>query len=203
MVRSPALLVVGSAQLEKTLADLMAQAKAQPGKLSYASAGIGTATHIPAEMFLQDSGLKMLHVPYKGNGAALPDVVGGRVNMMFDAFASSATLIKGGQLRALAVTSTARLPALPNVPTIAEQGVPRFSYYYWLGIFAPAGTPIEVTQRLAEALRSALSGSDLKNRLQADGTEPLLMTTAEFNEFVKQEVVKTNKLVADLGLPKE
>ena len=203
MVRSPALLVVGSAQPDKTLADLMAQAKAHPGKLTYASAGIGTATHIPAEMFLRDSGLKMLHVPYKGNGAALPDLVGGRVNMMFDAFASSASLMKGGQLRALGVTSTKRLPALPDVPTIAEQGVPQFSYYYWLGLFAPAGTPKDVIQRLAEALRSALYSSDLKARLQADGTEPLLMTTEAFKEFVKQEVVNTNKLVGELGLPKE
>ena len=203
MVRSPALMVVGSAQHEKKLADLMTQAKANPNKLSYASAGIGTTTHIAAEMFLRDSGLKMLHVPYKGNGAAMADVVGGRVSMMFDAFGSSGSRLKGGQLRALGVTSTARLPALPDVPTIAEQGVPRFSYYFWLGIFAPAGTPKDATQRLADALRSALSSSDLKERLQADGTEPMLMSAEEFKEFVKQEVVQTNKLVAELGLPKE
>ena len=103
-------------------------------------------------------------------------------------------MAEGGQLRALGVTSTARLPALPDVPTIAEQGVRGFSYYYWLGIFA---------QRLADALRSALTGSALRDRLKADGTEPLLMTTEEFNEFVKQEVIDTNALVAVLGLPKE
>jgi tripartite-type tricarboxylate transporter receptor subunit TctC len=203
MARSPAILVLGSAQPEKTLADLIAQAKAHPNKLSYASAGTGTTTHIAAEMFLRESGLKMLHVPYKGNGAAMPDVVGGRINMIFDAFGSSASLLKGGQLRALGVTSTARLPALPDVPTIAEQGVPRFSYYYWLGLFAPAGTPKEVTQRLQDALRSALTSSALRDRLQADGTEPLLMATEEFKEFVRQEVINTNKLVAELGLPKE
>ena len=203
MVRSPALMVVGPGQPEKKLADLMAQAKANPNKLSYASAGIGTATHIAGEMFLRDSGLKMLHVPYKGNGAAMPDVAGGRVSMMFDAFGSSASLLKGGQLRALGVTSTARLPALPDVPTIAEQGVPRFSYYFWLGIFAPAGTPKDVTQKLSDALRSALASSDLKERLQAAGTEAMPMSPEEFKEFVKQEVVQTNKLVAELGLPKE
>jgi tripartite-type tricarboxylate transporter receptor subunit TctC len=152
---------------------------------------------------LREAGLKMLHVPYKGNGAALPDVVGGRVDMMFDAFASSASLLKGGQLKALGVTSTTRLPALPNVATIAEQGVPRFSYYYWLGIFAPAGTPKDVAQRLTDALHSVLSSNDLKDRLQTDGTEPLLMSTQEFKAFFKQEVVNTNKLVAELGLPKE
>lgn len=203
MVRSPAILVLGAGQPEKKLADLMVQAKAHPGKLSYASAGIGTTTHILAEMFLRSSGLKMLHVPYKGNGAAMPDVVTGRVNMIFDAFGSSASFLKGGQLRALGVTSTARLAALPDVPTIAEQGVPGFSYYFWLGLFASAGTPNEATQRLADALRSALTGSALRDRLQADGTEPMLMATEEFREFVRQEVISTNKLVAELGLPKE
>ena len=120
-----------------------------------------------------------------------------------DAFGSSASFLKSGQLKALGVTSTKRLRALPDVPTIAEQGVPRFSYYFWLGIFAPAGTPKEVTQRLSDALRSALAISDLKARLEASGTEPMSMSPHEFKEFVKQEVVQTSKLVTDLGLPKE
>lgn len=203
MARSPALLVVGSGQPEKRLADLITAAKANPGKLSYASAGIGTTTHIAAEMFVLEAGLKLLHVPYKGNGAAMPDVVGGRVNMIIDAFGSSSSLMKGGQLRALGVTSTSRIPALPDVPTIAEQGVPRFSYYFWLGLFAPAGTPKEVTQRLSEALRTALAGDELKTLLRASATEPAPMSPDEFSNFFKQEVAQTVKLVTDLGLPKD
>ena len=203
IARSPALLVVGARQPEQRLADLLKSAKADPGRLSYASAGLGTTTHIAAEMFLRDAGIDILHVPYKGNGAAMPDVASGRVKMMFDAFGSSSALMKGGQLRALAVTSTTRLAALPDIPTIAEQGIPNFSYYFWLGLFAPSGTPPDVIQRLSEALRRTLSGGELTTLLQNSGTEPAPMSPDEFNRFFKQEVTQTLKLVSDLGLPKD
>jgi tripartite-type tricarboxylate transporter receptor subunit TctC len=155
MVRSALLMVVGSGQPDKTLADFITRATAYPKAVSYASAGVGTTTHIGAAMFLQQSGLNLMHVPYKGNAAAMPDVMTGRVDMIFEAYGSGASKVKEGTLRALGVTSTTRLPALPEVPTIAEQGVTNFSYYLWIGVVAPAGTPKDVVQRLSDALRSA------------------------------------------------
>jgi tripartite-type tricarboxylate transporter receptor subunit TctC len=203
MVRSPLVMVVGPNEPDKTLADFMARAKANPNKLSYASAGVGSTTHIGAAMFLHKTGLSLLHVPYKGNGAAMADVIGGRVPMIFEAYGSGAPKIKAGQLRALGVTSTTRLAAFPELPTVAEQGVPNFSYYLYLGLLAPAGTPKDVVQRLSEALRSATSSNDLKERFAADGTEAMTMSPEEFNEFLKRDVAQMAELVTTLKIEKQ
>jgi tripartite-type tricarboxylate transporter receptor subunit TctC len=203
MVRSALVVVVGPGQPDKTLGEFVARAKANPNKLSYASAGVGTTTHVGAALFLQQSGLNLLHVPYKGNAAAMPDVMSGRVDMIFEAFGSGASKLKAGTLRGLAVTSTRRLPALPQLPTVAEQGFPNFSYYLWLGLFAPAGTPKDVVQRLSEALRSATSSKALVERFSDEGTEPLQASPEEFTEFLKRELAQMAKLVAALGLPKQ
>lgn len=203
MVRSPVLVVAGHDQPDKTLADFAARAKANPGKLTYASAGIGSATHIPTAMYLQQAKLNVLHVPYKGNGQAMADVAPGRIDIMFDAYSSSAGLLKGGQLKALAVASTSRLAALPDVPTVAESGLPNFSYYYWLGLFAPAGLPAEVTAKLSAALKTALASPQLADRLKADATETMVMSPTEFSGFLAREVTDVNKLVGDLNLPKD
>jgi tripartite-type tricarboxylate transporter receptor subunit TctC len=202
-VRAPLLMVEGPEQPDKSLADFIARAKANPGKLSYASAGVGTTTHIGAAMFLQRAGVQLLHVPYKGNGAAMPDVIAGRVGMIFEAYGSGAGKVKAGQLKALAVTSSKRLPELPNVPTIAEQGVPNFSYYLWLGLFAPAGTPKDVVAKLSDTLHYALTSKDLSERLREDGSEAMLMSPDQFNEFLKREVLDMGKLVAELNIPKQ
>ncbi|MNY32049.1 Tripartite tricarboxylate transporter family receptor [compost metagenome] len=145
----------------------------------------------------------MLHVPYKGNGAAMPDLIAGRIGLMFDAYGSSSANLTGGRLRALAVTSTERLKVLPQVPTVAEQGVPGFSSYFWLGLFAPAGTPGDVVQKLSTALNRVLVNQQLKDRLQQDGTEPLAMSPVEFKEFFRKEVTQINTLVKDLAIPKQ
>jgi tripartite-type tricarboxylate transporter receptor subunit TctC len=203
LVRSPSIVVVGAESTDRSLADLMRRAKTDPNKVSYASAGVGTATHIAAASFLQQAKLEMLHVPYKGNGAAMPDVIAGRVGMMFDAYGSSVSNLGGGRLRALAVTSTERLKVLPQVPTVAEQGVPGFSSYFWLGLFAPAGTPNDVVQKLSTALNRVLVNQQLKDRLLQDGTEPLAMSPAEFKEFFRKEVTQINTLVQDLAIPKQ
>jgi tripartite-type tricarboxylate transporter receptor subunit TctC len=203
MVRAPLLMVVGPGQPDKTVADFIARAKANPDKLSYASAGVGTTTHVGAAMFLQQSNLNLLHVPYKGNGAAIPDVIGGRVSMIFEAYGSGLSKVKSGKLRALGVTSTTRLAALPEIPTIAEQGVPNFSYYLYIGVLAPAGTPKDVVQRLSEALRSATSSNDLKGRFREEGSEPMTMSPEEFTEFLRRDAAQMSKLVADLKLPKQ
>jgi tripartite-type tricarboxylate transporter receptor subunit TctC len=203
MVRSPVMMVVGPDQPDKTARDFIARAKAAPKSLTYASAGVGTTTHIGAAMYLQQAGLDLLHVPYKGNGAAMPDVMAGRVAMIFEAYGSGAPKVKAGQLRALGVTSTQRLPGLPDVPTLAEQGVPNFSYYLWLGMLAPAGTPKNVVQRLSVALQAALASKELVDRFAADGSEPMKMSPDEFNDFMRSEVQQLNKFVADIGLAKQ
>ena len=203
MIRSPLLMVVGARQPDKTLPEFIARAKASPDKLSYASAGVGTTTHIGAAMFLQQTGLDLLHVPYKGNGAAMPDVMAGRVSLIFEAYGSGASKVRDGMLRALGVTSTARLPGLPDVPTIAEQGVPNFSYYLHVGLLAPAGTPQDVVQRLSEALHNALSSKDLSERFRNDGAEVMMMSPNEFDDLLKQDLERMSKLAADLGLSKQ
>lgn len=203
MARSPAIMVVATDRPEKSLTNFVTQAKSEPGKLSYGSAGVGSATHIPVEMFVQQAGVKLLHVPYKGNGAAMPDLIAGRVSMLFDAYSSSVGNLKGGRLKALGVTSGSRLRALPDVPTFAEQGLPGFSYYYWLGLFAPAGTPPDVVNRLSTALRDALATVELNERMQSEATEPMVMPPAEFNAFLRTEATRLHKFATDLGWTKE
>lgn len=203
MVRSPLIMVVGPNQPDKTAKDFVARAKAAPNTLTYASAGVGTTTHIGAAMYLQQAGLNLMHVPYKGNGAAMPDVIAGRVGMIFEAYGSGASKIKAGQLRALGVTSTKRLPGLPDVQTLAEQGADNFSYYLWIGLFAPAGTPKDVVQRVSEALNSALGDKEILDRFASDGTEPMRMSPGEFSDFLRTEVQQMNKFVTDIGLAKQ
>jgi tripartite-type tricarboxylate transporter receptor subunit TctC len=199
---SPFIYVVNPSQPEHSLADLMAHARKNPGKLSYASAGIGTSTHFAAAIFLQDTGLNMMHVPYKGNGAAMPDVMAGRVNGIFEAFGSSGSKILAGQLRALGVTGTKRLASLPNVPTFSEQGVAGYSYYNWMTLAAPAGTPKEAIQKLSQALRAATGNKVIKERYQHDGLEALDLSPEQTLAFYTKEVGVARKLVADLKLPK-
>ncbi|MFJ1259418.1 Bug family tripartite tricarboxylate transporter substrate binding protein [Cupriavidus sp. CuC1] len=202
ILKFPFVLVVGPQQPDKTLAGFMARAKANPKTLSYASGGVGTPSHIAAAIFLQQTGLDVLHVPYKGNAAAITDIVGGRVDMLFDTSATSAGNIKTGKLRALGVSSNTRLQSLPDVPTFAEQGVHNASYYSWIGLLAPAATPKDVLQRLSEALRSAVSSEELNEKFRSDGSEPMVMSPEEFNKYLKGQLGQMSKLAADLKLPK-
>jgi tripartite-type tricarboxylate transporter receptor subunit TctC len=203
MTRAPLLLVVGPDSPDKTLVEFLARAKANPGKLTYGSAGVGTSTHLGAASFAQRAAVNLVHVPYKGNPAAWPDVISGRVDMLFEPYGSSASMILSGKLRALGVASGKRLEALPNVPTFAEQGVPNFSAYSWFGLLAPAATPRDVIQHLGDALRSVMTSAELKERIRSEGSEAMLMSPEEYNEFLKREVATVTKLVSDLGLPKE
>lgn len=202
-VRSPSVVVVGADSPHRSMGDFMKRIKAEPGKLSYASAGVGTATHILAADFLHQTKLEMLHVPYKGNGAAMPDVMSGRIDMMFDAYGSSVANITGGKMRALAVTSTERLKVLPQVPTIAEQGVPGFSSYFWLGLFAPSGTPDAVVQKLSAALTRTVNNPQVKERLLESGTETIAMSPIIFRDVFRKEVTQIGTLVKELGVPKQ
>ena len=203
IVRSPVMLTVGNSQPDKSILDFVARAKANPGKMSYASAGVGTTTHLGAAKFLHQLGLDLLHVPYKGNAAAMPDVISGRVDMIFESYGSGASKVKSGMLRALGVSSTERLPALPEVPTFGESVAPGFSYYLWVGMLASSGTPKAAIDRLSAALRAALSNDEIRARFAAEGTEAVLTTPAQFNQFLREDSTQMQKLVTELGVPKQ
>lgn len=203
MLRSPFLVLVGADQPDKTLGDFITRAKANPGKLSYASAGLGTTTHIAAAMFAHQAGLTLLHIPYKGSGGAFADVAGGRIPMIFTGYSSGNPYLASGKMRALAVTSTTRMPSVPDVPTVADQGLPGYSYSVWLGLLAPAGTPPEAVQKLSEALRAAQTSKELSERFKSEGSDATPSSPAEFNAFLKRELADVQKLVATLGWAKE
>lgn len=203
MNKAPLLMVGFSAQPDKTLPQLIAHAKASPGAMSYATAGIGTSTHMAAALFMHQASIKMLHVPYKGNAGAMPDVLGGRVNMIFDGANSSGPYIQDGKLRAFAVSSPKRLPAFPEIPTLAEQGLPDYSFYVYMGLAAPAGTPTSVVMRLAKALKAAQASEAVRERLRRDSAEAGNMSPEEFTAFLRQDLQRYIKVVADLSIPKE
>jgi tripartite-type tricarboxylate transporter receptor subunit TctC len=203
MVRSPMMMLVGPNQPEKSIQDFVTRAKAHPGQLSYGSAGLGSPPHIGAAIFLQQSGLAVLHVPYKGNAAAIPDVIGGRLDMIFESPVSGSSHVRAGKLRALGVSSTSRLPSMPAVPTIAEQGFPGFSYYFWLGLLAPTGTPTDIVQKLNLAVRNAATSKDLTERFRSEGSEPYTMSPQEFNAFLKRDLDEMTRLTGELKIPKQ
>src|SRR3954468_12636141 len=162
--RIPQVLEVNPSLPVHSVAELIALAKEKPGQLTYATSGIGSTGHIAAELFMRQAGIKMLHVPYKGNAQSLTDVLGGQVNLMFDQMSTSLAHIHAGKLRALGVTSRERSPLLPNVPTIAEQGLPGFEDVTWTALMAPAGTPPDVVERLRAAVATAVAQPDLRKR---------------------------------------
>jgi tripartite-type tricarboxylate transporter receptor subunit TctC len=200
MVRGPLIVENGIEAPDKTLKDYIARSKA--GNVNYASPGIGTAPHFAAAMMMLKAGLPNTHLPYKGASAAYADLIAGRVGLYFDGYAGSAPYIKSGKFRALAITGPARIPNLPDVPTLVEQGVD-VTYLYWLGLIVKAGTPAPVVQKLSDALRYALSTPDLQERFRADGVDPTFMTPAEFTELIRKEVVDVAKLVGELKLAKD
>jgi tripartite-type tricarboxylate transporter receptor subunit TctC len=202
ILRAPYILLVGAHEPDRTLAEFIARAKTSPEKMSYASAGVGTGTHMAAAMFLKQAGIDLLHVPYKGNGPAFPDVMAGRVSMIFDAYNSGVGKVKDGTLRALGVTSTQRLPGLPQVPTIAEAAVPNYSYYVYIGLFAPAGTPKDIVAKVSSALEATLGNEEIKQRFRDGGGEAMVMPPEKFDAFVKQDLVEMNNFVRELGIEK-
>ncbi|MFT3721097.1 Bug family tripartite tricarboxylate transporter substrate binding protein [Pseudorhodoferax sp.] len=203
MNQAPFLLVGAPSQPSRTLAELIANAKARPGDLIMAHAGKGTSVHMASALFFQQTGTRFLDVPYKGAAAALPDVVGGRANVMFDGANSSGPLVQEGKLRAFGITSTTRSPAFPDIPTLAEQGLPHYSFYVYLGLLAPAKVPPEVVPRLAKALRTALASDTVRERFRRDSAEPGKMSPEEFTKFLHDDAARTLKVAADLGYEKE
>lgn len=192
---APQILVVNPRAPYKTVADLVAAAKKAPGQLSYASAGAGTASHLAAEMLNDQARIDTLHVPYKGGAPALTDVMAGQVDLYFGNAASTLQYLSSGKLRALAVSSRARVPGLDKVPTLSESGLPDYAVLEWNGVFLPKGTPKEVVDRLAKATREAIADPGIRERLKQAGLEPSGNSPEEFGAFVKSESARWQAVV--------
>ena len=195
----PNVLVINPALPVNSVQELIAYAKANPGKLNFASSGNGTSIHLSAELFKTMAGVQMTHVPYKGSAPALQDLVGGQVQLMFDNLPSSLALIKGGKLKALAVTSATRAAALPDVPTLAESGLPGFEASSWFGLLAPTGTPPPVIARLNGEIAKWLATPEAKEKLLAQGANAAGGTPEDFARFITAETAKWQKVVKESG----
>ncbi len=195
----PLVLVAHPSVGVKTTQQLIALAKAKPGFLNFASAGSGGGAHLAAEAFKVATGTNMTHVPYKGTGPAVTDTLGGQVSVMFASIPSVLQHIRAGKLIALGVTSARRSASMPEVPTIAEAGVPGYELVSWFGLVAPTGTPPSVLNRLSEEAAVILKSADYLERVKSEGGEPLALNAVEFNEFIKSETVRWAKVVRDAG----
>ncbi len=202
---SPNVVVVSADSPYKTFADFLAAAKANPGKLSYASQGGGTSAHLAGELFNSIAGTKLTHVPYKGAGPALTDVIGGQVDVMFATASAVGSLVDAGKLRALAVTTTTRSPTaqLAKLPTVAESGVPGYSAGSWYGYFAPAGTPPDVINKLNASIKKSAQSTAFKNRVEGEGLVIKTGTPDEFAKFVKAEELRWRAVVKSANIAPE
>jgi tripartite-type tricarboxylate transporter receptor subunit TctC len=174
---------------------LIAVAKSRPDGLNYASSGSGTIVHLQSELFTQMSGTRMTHVPYKGTALAMPDVISGQVHLMFDSIVSALSHIKGGKVRAMAVTSAKRSPLLPEVPTVMESGLPGYEVNTYFGLFAPANTPRDIVDRIQREVAKAVQSADLKERFASQGAEAVGGTSAALAALVKSEAEKWKRVV--------
>lgn len=194
------MVVVHNANPARSIKELVALAKAQPGVLTYASGGNGSASHLPAELFKSMAGVNILHVPYKGVSASLPDLVGGRVTMSFIPTSPVLALVREGKLRGLAVTSSVRLPAMPDLPTVAETGYPGYEFTAWQGLLAPAGTPTEIIGRLHLETVKALAQPDVRAKFATLGMEAVGNSPAEFAAIIKSDLARWAKVIREAGI---
>ncbi len=183
-----------------SIRDVMDQAKADPGKYTYASAGVGTSIHLAGALFTYLGKLDMLHVPYKGSGPAVSDLLGGQVDYMFDSITSSKPHIDSGKLKALGITTVKRSSSLPDVPTIAESGLPDYELRPWFATFAPAGTPPEVIQTLQKAMIKAMETDKVKTTFRTIGAEKIGSTPEELKAYLASETEKWKKIISDTGI---
>src|SRR6476620_2171843 len=200
---APNSLVVHPSFPAKTVAELVAYAKANPGKVNFGSAGAGTASHITGEYFARSAGISLVHVPYKGTGLALVDLIGGHIPMAFAPIPASHPNVSGGTLRALAVTSITRSGLLPDVPTMIEAGLSGFDASLYYGLAAPAGTPRPIIDKLNKALRDALVSDEVKKQLSNDGTEITPGTPEDYADFIDKDEKKWSGLVKISGVEQE
>ncbi len=193
-------IVVHPAVPAKNVKELIALARARPGQLNFASAGIGNATHLAGELFKSLAQVDIVHVPYKGSGPALTDLLGGQVQLMFSNITAGLPHIKSGKLRALAVTGVQRAQSAPDIPTVIESGVKGYSVTSWYGLLAPARTPQAIVSKLNAEIFKILRQPDMKERLSSEGAEPAPSTPAEFAALIKTEIAKWGKVITSAGL---
>src|SRR5438552_2156676 len=192
--------IVTQPELAPTLQEFIARAKAKPGEMNFGSGGSGTSNHLAGELFNIVAGAKLVHVPYKGVNLAMNDVLSGQIHLVVIGVPAAAPHIKAGKLRALALVAPQRAAALPEVPTVAEAGLPNFEVTTWYGILAPAGTPKAIVTRLNAELVKAMHAPDLKERLAAMATDPATSTPEEFADYIKREIAKWGEVVRQAGL---
>jgi tripartite-type tricarboxylate transporter receptor subunit TctC len=196
---TPRVLVVGPSVQARSVAELVAFAKAHPGQLTYGSAGNGSSSHLSGALFESLAGVRMLHVPYKGSAPLLTDLLAGRVDLTFDSYSIYEEHIHSGRVHVLGVSSRTRMAALPQVPTIAEAGVPGYEVSNWLGLLAPSGTPREVVAHLNAGVVRAMADAGMKRQLTALGIEPVSSTPEEFGALIRSEIPKWAKIVQSSG----
>lgn len=199
VVSSPQLLAVHPAVAAKSVKELIALAKAKPGQLNYGSAGTGTSPHLTFELFKRMASIDVVHVPYKGTGPAITDLVGGQVQTMITGVVALMPHVKSGKLRALGVTSAKRVAALPDVPTVAESGVPGFDVSSWFGVFLPAHTPGPIVMKMNAEIRRTLEQPSVRQRLIDQGADPSSNTPEEFAAYVKTEMARWGEVVRSTG----
>jgi tripartite-type tricarboxylate transporter receptor subunit TctC len=183
--------------------DLIGLAKDQPGKLNYATAGVGSFQHLASELFKQQAGIDMVHVPFKGGGPAMADVIAGNTQVAIGSLMQMVPQIKAGRLNALGVGSAKRIPALPDVPTISEAALPGFEVTNWWGIVVPAGTPRAIVDRLNKELTAVIASSETKRRFEAEGADPVQMAPEEFGRFIATETAKWSRVVKQANIRAE
>jgi tripartite-type tricarboxylate transporter receptor subunit TctC len=200
---SDLVLVVHPSVAARSLKELLALAKSKPGKLNYASSGTGTPYHMAGELFKYMAGVNITHIPYKGSSGARTDVVGGQVDMMFDAVTTMAPMAKEGKVRALATSGATRNAITPDLPTVSEAGVPGYEATIWLGFMAPKGTPPEIVNKLNAEMRKVVAMPEVKSAWAAQGAVPMSMSVSEFQKFLSDDIAKWGKIVKVSGMKPE
>jgi tripartite-type tricarboxylate transporter receptor subunit TctC len=199
VARVPNVMVVHPSVPARSVKEFVAYAKANPGKINFASSGSGTSIHMSGELFKLLTGVDIVHIPYKGSAAALTDLIGGQVSIMFDNLPPSMSHIRSGKLRALAITTTTRYPALPDLPTMIEAGVPGYESSSWFGIMVPAGTSKDVVARLNAEARKIMAMADVRERFDQQGAVASPGTPQDFDKFIRAEIAKWAKVVKASG----
>ncbi len=193
-------LIVGPQQGFKTLRDFLGAAKAKPGQLNFSSAGVGSGTHLNLEQFKVMAGVDVTHIPYKGTPEAITDTIGGRVCCYFAPITSAVQIVQTGRVVALGVATAKRSNLLPEVPSIAEAGVPGFDYSLWVGLWGPPGMPAIIANQINQDVQRALASPDLRDQLSKMGAEPMNMTVSEFTEFMRKQVEESRRIIKAAGL---
>ena len=196
----PNVLVVAPGSNVKSVADLIAEAKAKPGAINFASAGVGTGTHLNLEKFKLATGINVTHIPYKGTPEVLTDLLGGRVDYYFAPISAAISAVRSGKLRPLAVSTAKRSSQLPDVPTVAESGAPGFEFTLWFGLWGPAGMPANIVDKINRDVNRAVASPDVREQLTKLGNDPMSMTPTEFGRFVRREIEDYGKVVKAAGI---